>query len=169
MYAAYWSLGVLVFMYFWCKMLKIGRMTHRVTDGVYVFQIGPTSSEWLIYTPEPVPRIRVNRLELDVWSWKRGNWTTPHASLLWTKDTRMCNPKEIMRTHAHSQLVIMRTHAVQGAMLPMELRKWLEGQIRLYTTAISWMIWKQMVANWSMSDFQPLSFDTMHTKTITYK
>ena len=117
-------------------MLKIGRVTHTVTDGVYVFQIGPTSSEWLIYTPEPVPRIRVNRLELDVWSWKRGNWTTPHA-FAWTKDTRMCNPKEIMRTHAHSQLVIMRTHALQGAMLPMELRKWLEGQIRLTIQLLS--------------------------------
>ena len=73
---------------------------------------------------------------LVVETWKRGNWTTPHASPPWTKDTRMCNPKGIMRTHAHSQLVIMRTHALQGAMLPMELRKWLERQIRLHATAI---------------------------------
>ena len=98
---------------------------------------------------------------LVVETWKLDNSTCPP----WTKDTRMCNPKGIMRTHAHSQLVIMRTHALQGAMLPMELRKWLEGQIRLHATAICWRIWKQMVANWSMPDFQPFSLDTIYTET----
>ena len=154
MYAAEWSLGALVFMYFRCKMLKIGRMTHRGADGVYMYfrlvKHWMTDMDARASASNTSESFGIGRLVVE--TWKLDNPTCPP----WTKDTRMCNPKGIMRTHAHSQLVIMRTHALQGAVLPMELRKWLEGQIRLHATAICWRIWKQMVANWSMSDFQPV-------------
>ena len=146
-------------------MLNIGRMTHGVTDEWWCISDW-SNIEWMtdMYASRASASntsesFGIGRLVVE--TWKLDNSTCPP----WTKDTRMCNPKEIMRTHAHSQLVIMRTHAVQGAMLPMELRKWLEGQIRLYTTAICWRIWKQMVANWSMPDFQPFSLDTIYTET----
>ena len=97
---------------------------HRVNDW-YIRQSQCLEYEWIVWN----------------WTFGRGNvetWKLDNSTCPpWTKDTRMCNPKEIMRTHAHSQLVIMRTHAVQGAMLPIELRKWLEGQIRLTIQLLS--------------------------------